>query len=260
MAWDYGPLMAALPSPGLFGQTHLVLMPSFDSGRLLARTLAAARAAWAPVWVVIDGSTDHSPAEAEAMARHDPAIRVLRLPRNQGKGAAIRHGLRAAQAGGFTHALVMDADGQHPADRIAAFMAASAASPDALVMGSPVFGAEAPWARVAGRRISNWLGAIEAGRPVGDTLFGFRVYPIAPLLAVMAAGSGMRRFDFDPEAVVRLAWRGTPLIHLPAPVRYLGPAEGGVSHFNYLRDNLLLAAMHLRIAGAALGHLVRPPP
>lgn len=235
--------------------THVVLMPSYDGGRLLARAIAEARGAWAPVWVVIDGSTDDSPGEAEAMARLDPGLRVLRLPRNRGKGAAVHHGLLAAQACGFTHALVMDADGQHPAEAIPAFMAASSRAPDALVMGRPVFGADAPWARVAGRRVSNWLAAFEAGQPVGDALFGFRVYPIGPLLAVMGESRGMRRFDFDPEAVTRLAWRGLPLIQLPARVRYLGPAEGGVSHFKYLRDNLLLGRMHLRIMGALLARM-----
>ncbi len=232
--------------------THLVLMPSYDGGDLLARTVAEAREVWSPVWVVIDGSTDHSPAEAEAMARLDPGLRVLRLSRNQGKGAAVHHGLLVARACGFTHALVMDGDGQHPADAIPAFMAASADAPDALIMGRPVFGADAPWERVTGRRLSNQLATLEAGRPVGDALFGFRVYPIGSLLAVMEKTHGMRRFDFDPEALTRLAWRGLPLIHLPVRVRYLGPAEGGISHFKYLRDNVLLARMHLRILGALL--------
>jgi Glycosyl transferase family 2 len=235
--------------------THLVLIPSFNTGSLLAGTVAAARACWAPVWVVIDGSTDGSAAAIEAMARADPAVRLLRLSRNQGKGSAVRHGLTAALARGFTHALVMDADGQHPATSIQAFMAASAASPQALVMGRPLFGADAPWIRVVSRRLCNTCAAVMTGRRVGDTLFGFRVYPIAPLVAVMQASRGMRRFDFDPEAVVRLAWNGTPLIHLPTPVRYPSRAEGGISHFNYVRDNLLLTRMYLRLGLAAVRRL-----
>jgi glycosyltransferase involved in cell wall biosynthesis len=237
--------------------THLVIIPSYNSGRLLAPTVAAARACWSPVWVVIDGSTDASREAAEALAASDPMIRVLHLPINQGKGAAVRHGMIAACEAGFTHALVMDADGQHPADRIGEFMRASATEPDALIMGQPVFGHEAPWIRVAGRRLSNISAALMAGRAVGDTLFGFRVYPIAALLSAMQETRFMRRFDFDPEAVVRLAWRGTPLIHLPAPVRYLTPAEGGISHFDYIRDNKLLVAMNTRLALTALARLPR---
>jgi hypothetical protein len=82
---------------------------------------------------------------------------------------------------------------------------------------------------------------------VRDSLFGFRVYPIAPLIVVMQSRHFMRRFDFDPEAAVRLVWAGVPPLNLPAPVRYLTPAEGGVSHFNYLRDNVLLTGMHVRL-------------
>lgn len=236
-----------------------MLVPSYDSGKLLAATLAEALAHWAPVWVVIDGGTDRSGADAEAMARADNRLRVLRLARNQGKGAAIRHGLLAAAAAGFTHALLMDADGQHPTVLITTFMAVSHANPDTLVMGRPVFGPDAPRARVIGRRISNWLAAIEVGRPVGDTLFGFRVAPIAPLLAAFSQSTGMRRYDFDHEAVVRLAWAGTRLIHLAAPVRYLGRAEGGISHFRYIRDNARFLAMHLRLAASVLARRLASP-
>jgi glycosyltransferase involved in cell wall biosynthesis len=238
-------------------RTHLVIIPSFNSGRLLGRTVAAARKYWAPVWVVIDGSTDDSGAAVEALARTDSAVRVVHLPNNGGKGAAVRQGLIAAQTAGFTHALVMDADGQHPANRVPSFMATSAAAPGALVMGRPVFGADAPWVRVLSRRLCNACAALVTLRRVGDTLFGFRVYPIARLLAVMQASHGMRRFDFDPEAVVRLAWDGTPFIHLSAPVRYLNRAEDGVSHFKYVRDNLLLTGMFLRLSLAAIMRLGR---
>ncbi|WP_428537503.1 glycosyltransferase family 2 protein [Rhodopila sp.] len=238
--------------------SHLVVIPSFNSGRLLADTVVAARACWAPVWVVIDGSSDDSAQAVDAMARTDPALRVLRLPSNQGKGAAVRHGLLAAQAAGFSHTLIMDADGQHPPDRIGAFMATSVAAPGAVVMGRPTFGTDAPWIRVMSRRLSDASAALLTGRRVGDTLFGFRVYPIDALLRVMRASRGMQRFDFDPEAVVRLAWDATPLIHLPTPVRYPSRGDGGVSHFQYLRDNLLLARMYLRLSAVAIERLFRP--
>jgi glycosyltransferase involved in cell wall biosynthesis len=256
-----GPTVGPALSRGVQGAagstTHVVIIPSFNSGGLLATTVAAARAHWAPVWIVDDGSTDGSCQAVEAMARTDPGLRVLRLPVNGGKGVAVRHGLGAAQAGGFTHALVMDADGQHPADRIPAFMAASAAAPDALVMGRPEFGADAPWVRVVGRRLCNGCAMLETLRLVGDTLFGFRVYPVGALLSAMQASRGMKGFDFDPEAAVRLAWQGAPLIHLPAKVRYLHHTEGGVSHFNYVRDNVLLIGMHLRLSLAAVTRIFR---
>lgn len=228
--------------------THLVLIPSYNPGPALADTVRAARAIWSPVWVVDDGSTDGSAARLRDMAAQDPGLHLLTLPRNRGKGAAVLAGLECAARAGFTHALTLDADGQHPAALIPAFMAASQAQPAAMVLGRPVFGPEAPRVRVWGRKISNgWANLETLGAGIGDSLYGFRVYPIAPLLRVMQGQRFMRRFDFDPEAAVRLAWAGVPAINRPAPVRYFSAAEGGVSHFKYLRDNALLTWMHLRL-------------
>jgi glycosyltransferase involved in cell wall biosynthesis len=241
---------------GVPSTDRLVLIPSFNTGPILLDTVRAARDQWDPVWVVIDGSTDGSDSGLVAMAAEDSGLRVLRMPSNRGKGAAVLHGLRAAHAAGFTHALTMDADGQHPADHIAAFMAASAANPSAMVLCRPLFDASAPVLRVHGRRISNQLARLETlGGGIDDCLSGFRVYPIAPLLAVMDQTRWMRRFDFDPEAVVRLSWRGVAAINLAAPVRYPPPAEGGVSHFRYGRDNAVLTWMHTRLLCGLLWRL-----
>ncbi len=234
-------------------RTHLVVIPTYNTGApLLERTVWDARAAWNPVWVVVDGSTDGS---ADALAGADPSLCVLVSPDNRGKGAAVRRALLAAEQAGFTHALVMDADGQHPAPQIAEFMAASMAAPGHMVLGRPVFGPDAPLLRVRGRRISNWWARLETlGAGVDDSLFGFRVYPIAALNRVMA-GRGMRGFDFDPAAVVRLTWAGIPALNVPAPVRYLRPEQGGVSHFQYRRDNLLLIRLHTRLVFGMLRRL-----
>jgi hypothetical protein len=211
-------------------------------------TVREARAQWAPVWVVVDGSTDGTAEGLQRMAGEDPGLKVMVLPHNQGKGAAVLHGLRTALAAGFTHALTMDSDGQHPAALIPAFMQRSLQRPEAMILGKPVFDASAPLLRVRGRRVSNWWTNLETmGAGVGDSLYGFRVYPIAPLIAVMARQPWMRRFDFDTEAVVRLAWRGVKPIDMDAPVKYLSAAEGGVSHFRYGRDNVLLTWMHTRL-------------
>jgi hypothetical protein len=237
--------------------THLVLIPSFNPGPKVYDTLASARAQWAPVWVVVDGSTDGTGERLEEMAVTDPQLRVIRLARNSGKGAAILHGVQLASQLGFTHALTLDSDGQHPTDRIPAFMAASLAAPSAMILGDPQFDASAPGVRVKGRRISNWWTNLEtlwAG--IHDSLFGFRVYPIDPLIRVMRRQIWMRRFDFDVEAAVRLSWRGVPAINMPAAVRYFRPEEGGVSHFNYLRDNGLLTWMHGRLL---VGFFLRLP-
>jgi hypothetical protein len=187
----------------------------------------------------------------------DPCVRVLIQPHNHGKGAAILAGLRAAEANGFSHALTMDADGQHDATAIRAFMAASQQDASAVILGVPVFDASAPRLRVVGRRVSNWWANLETlWLGIDDSLCGFRVYPITELHAVMEKSRWMRRFDFDVEAAVRLTWRGLRLVNRPVAVRYFRPEEGGVSHFNYVRDNLLLAWMHTRLL---TGFLLRLP-
>jgi glycosyltransferase involved in cell wall biosynthesis len=237
--------------------THLVLIPSYNPGPKVITTVRAALENWSPVWVVVDGSSDGSAEQLLRMQSTEAGLRVLRLERNRGKGAAILHGVREARKMGFTHALTMDSDGQHPPDRIAAFMQASAKAPDAMVLGLPIFDSSAPNLRVKGRRISNWWANLEtlwAG--IGDSLYGFRVYPMADLERIMRRQPWMRRFDFDVEAAVRLCWRGVPCVNLPAPVKYFRPEDGGVSHFRYGRDNALLTWMHLRLF---LGFLLRLP-
>jgi hypothetical protein len=244
----------AAPPPS---RTHVVLIPSYNTGPRLLETVRAARAQWNPVWVVIDGSTDGSGERMLALAREDAGTRVLLLTSNRGKGAAVLHGLREAAARGYTHALTMDADGQHPAHRIPAFMAASQRKPAAMVLGRPVFDASAPRIRVVGRRVSNWWANLETlWGGIGDSLFGMRVYPIRSLLAVMETHRWMRRFDFDVEAAVRLVWQGLEPVNLDTPVRYFSPEEGGMSHFRYGRDNLLLSWMHTRLF---LSFLLRLP-
>jgi glycosyltransferase involved in cell wall biosynthesis len=237
--------------------THLVLIPSYNPGAKFEETVRSARERWNPVWVAVDGSTDGSTARLQAMAAKDPGLHVIVLPYNQGKGAAVLAALDEAAALGFTHALTMDSDGQHPAHLIDAFMSASQAAPECMVLGLPKFDASAPRLRVQGRRLSNFWADLEtlwAG--IGDSLYGFRVYPIAPLRLVMHRQIWMRRFDFDPEAAVRLCWAGVRPIKLEAPVRYFRADEGGVSHFHYARDNALLTWMHLRLF---FGFVLRSP-
>ncbi len=234
---------------------QLVLIPSYNTGPRLLRTVRESLAVWTPVWVVVDGSTDGSDAALGPLlaATAPDALRVFHLPRNSGKGGAVLHGLAHALAAGFTHALVLDADGQHPIDHIAPFMAASAARPDALILGLPVFGPEVPLERLYGRKLSVGLAHLEClGRDIGDPLFGFRVYPIRPTHAILSSLRSARRYDFDPELAVRLFWAGVPPLNLPAPCRYLAKSDGGISHFHYVRDNLRMAWLHLRLLARLL--------
>jgi glycosyltransferase involved in cell wall biosynthesis len=224
----------------------LVLLPTYNSGARLAQTLREAHVESDAVWVVVDASTDGSDAEAESLGLE--GVKFLRLPQNSGKGAAVLVALRAAQAEGFTHMLVMDADGQHPAAMIRPFFEISKNNPAAFVCGVPIFGPDAPRERVLGRFAGNFFATLETlGAGAEDSLFGFRLYPVAPALEVMVNTKWARRFDFDTVLSVRLTWAGLQCINVAVPVFYPPRSEGGVTHFRYLRDNLLLVAAHSRL-------------
>ena len=246
------------PALGPFlSSSHLVLIPSYNPGERVFETVHAARRVWSPVWVVVDGSTDGTLERLQVLAEKDEGLCVIALAQNCGKGAAVLVGLEHAHACGYTHVLTMDSDGQHPAQLIPEFMAVSKSHRNAMVLGVPVFDADAPLLRVYGRKLSNGFANLETlWMGIGDSLFGFRVYPIEPLRRVMQGQPWMRRFDFDPEAVVRMCWRGVAPINLAAPVRYFHANEGGVSHFSYARDNALLSWMHTRLF---FGFLLRLP-
>jgi glycosyltransferase involved in cell wall biosynthesis len=226
-------------------QSHLVIIPSYNTGAKLIETVRQALACWQPVWVVMDGSTDGSATALAEMVGTENRLRFLFLERNSGKGAAVLHALLVANREGFTHALVFDSDGQHSTTDIPRFMSASQKNPAAMILGVPQFAADAPASRRHGRRVGNWWANLETfWGGIEDSLFGFRVYPIQESLRILQSTRGARRFDFDTELAVRLFWAGVPPINLSTPVHYFKPAEGGTSHFHYLRDNLLLIQRH----------------
>jgi glycosyltransferase involved in cell wall biosynthesis len=215
---------------------------------LLRPTILSVLEKWKPVWVVLDGSTDSSVAEAHDLQRDHSELRVFLLPQNHGKGGAALVAMKAALDAGFSHALLMDADGQHSADHVVRFIETSMEHPGAMILGVPIFGPDAPSERVKGRRVGNWFANLETlWGGVRDSLFGFRVYPLAPAVRVMEAIKTARRFDFDTELGVRLFWAGVRPINQLVPVHYPPRELGGVSHFEYLRDNLLLAGTHTRL-------------
>src|SRR5476649_2765327 len=226
-------------------QTHLVVIPSYNTGAKLVETVRQALACWQPVWVVMDGSTDGSAAALAKLGAPENELHILFLEKNSGKGAAVLHAFLAAGREGFTHALVFDADGQHSAADIPRFMQASQKNPAAMILGVPQFAADAPASRRHGRRVGNWWANLETfWGGIEDSLFGFRVYPIRESVRILQNTRGARRFDFDTELAVRLFWAGVPPINFPVPVQYFGSTDGGVSHFHYLRDNLLLVRRH----------------
>ncbi|MBX9755397.1 MAG: glycosyltransferase family 2 protein [Pseudomonadaceae bacterium] len=211
------------------------------------------RAARLPCLLVDDGSSAACAAVMDALAAH-PDCYLLRLPSNQGKGGAVMAGLREAARLGFSHALQVDADGQHDLQGLGAFLAASKASPQALICGYPQYDASVPKGRLYGRYLTHiwvWINSLSLSIP--DSMCGFRVYPLAVSLALIDSVAIGRRMDFDSEILVRLSWRNQPMQWLPIRVRY--PADG-LSHFRLLHDNVLISKMHAKLF---FGMLLRAP-
>jgi predicted LPLAT superfamily acyltransferase len=206
-----------------------------------------------PVIVVDDGST--WPAREAIAALHAPAagIHVLRNETNLGKGGAVLAGFQRAAVWGYTHALQIDADGQHDLDALDALLDAARADPDALVLGVPIFDASIPMGRRIGKKVTNvWVWIETLSTYIRDAMCGFRIYPLGPSLAIASAeriGLGM---DFDVEIAVRLAWRGTPISHVPVQVIY--PADNH-SNFRMWADNVRISTMHARLFFGMLARL-----
>lgn len=225
------------------------MIPCYEHGAALAG-VADALARYALPGVVVDDGSGPATREAlAAIARRHPWLRVHRHAANRGKGGALATGYRFAAEHGATHALQLDADGQHDAADVPRFLDAMRKAPDALVLGVPVFDASVPKSRLYGRQLSRaivWLATLSF--EIRDPLCGFRGIPLEPTLALMARVRLGERMDFDPELAVRLVWDGVPVVGLRTRVRY---PEGGVSHFDVVRDDLRLAWLYLRL-GAAL--------
>lgn len=206
-----------------------------------------------PCFVVDDGSDAETCAVLDRIASEFPWVQIERLPINRGRGAALRHGYRVAARLGFTHAVQLDADGQHDPADVPEFLAAARRMPGSLVLGVPRFDETAPRSRRYGRLLSCfcvWLETLSF--EVADPLCGFRCIPLDPavtLLARIPLGDGM---DFDPEIVVRLVWMGVPVASVPTRVRYY---RDGLSHFHLLRDNVRISWAHTRLVCGMLGRL-----
>lgn len=231
------------------------VVPVYNHGAAVGAVVAALRQHGLPCVLVDDGSEAACAAVLDALAAGEPdAITLVRLAQNQGKGGAMMAGLSEALRQGFSHAVQIDADGQHDTGDIPAFIAKSQAQPDRLICGCPRYDDSVPKGRLYGRYATHiWVWINTLSLDIRDSMCGFRVYPLAPTVALIEATRIGRRMDFDVEILVRLYWQGMRIVNQPTWVHY--PSDG-VSHFKAVLDNVLISRMHARLF---LGMLLRAP-
>ncbi len=231
-----------------------LLIPIYDHGSTILRVVESLASADLPLLIVNDGSGPTTCATLDRIARDFAWVDIRCHAVNQGKGAALVTGYRAAAERGFTHAIQLDADAQHDPTDVRRFVAEAQANPNSLVLGQPIFGDDVPRSRLYGRKLSVglvWLATLS--RAVRDPLCGFRCVPLGPVLSLIDHVSMGRRMDFEPELAVRLVWMGVPVLNVATRVRYF---PGGVSHFDVIWDDLRLTWLYTRLA---IGMLSRAP-
>ncbi len=222
-----------------------IVIPFYNHPQAIQQVLEQLEPFALPCIVVNDGSSADSRAVLEQLAQRYAWVSLIHRPKNGGKGAAVIDGLNHAIGQGFSHAIQIDADGQHNIADIPRFLSVSESHPYQLILGRPVFGPEVPKKRLYGRQITNiWIHINTLSNAIADGMCGFRCYPLAAVERLLQSARLGQRMDFDIEIVVRLYWQGVGVIHLPTPVHY--PLDG-VSHFNMLKDNVLISTKHAQL-------------
>ncbi len=222
-----------------------MVIPIYNHKDTITQVVDALEGLDLPCFIVDDGSDSATKQVLSEINLEKQQVEVITRRANGGKGAAVTTGLLAALAKGFTHALQVDADGQHQISDARIFLERSASAPDALVLGRPTFAENAPQVRVYGRRITHFFVWLETlSLEIKDTLCGFRVYPLSAFKAITDKTRLREHMDFDPEIAVRMHWAGVPILNIDTPVQY---DQQGLSHFDFKRDNLRMISLHTQL-------------
>lgn len=222
-----------------------VLIPCYNHGAMMSGVLDRLQPFNLPCIVVDDGSDKTTQDELARLAAEYSNLTLIRLPVNAGKGAAVISGIQAAADAGFSHAVQVDADGQHAIEDIPRLLALAKEHPAALISGQPIYDDSVPRSRLYGRWVTHiWVWIETLSLQLKDSMCGFRVYPVTPTLQLAQRVTLGKRMDFDTEVMVRLYWQGNPSYFIPTRVIY---PQDGLSHFDALKDNLRISLMHTRL-------------
>lgn len=231
-----------------------LLIPVYNHGSLIAATLQRLECLGLPCLLVDDGSEEATASVLRELADSLAWVTLITLYENQGKGVAVLSGIAEARRLGYTHAVQVDADGQHAVEDVPRMLAMAELEPGALISGAPVYDDSVPAARLYGRYITHfWVWVETLSLSIVDSMCGFRVYPVVATNDLAQQAAIGRRMDFDTDIMVRLYWRGVPVRFLKTRVHY---PEDGISHFDLWRDNLRISRMHTRLV---IGMIPRIP-
>ena len=236
-----------------------IVIPFYNHAGSIAQVVSELKSLGLRCYLVNDGSgAECEPVLNELAAREAEWLRVISYRPNQGKGAAVMTGLEAAYRDGYTHALQIDADGQHRAGDLQILLQLSRQHPRAMITGYAVYDASVPKSRLYGRYATHiWVWINTLSLQIRDSMCGLRAYPLAATMSVLDKARRAwllrigKRMSFDIEILVHLYWQGVRIVNVPVPVTY--PLDG-VSHFKVWRDNVQISAAHTRMFVGMLWH------
>jgi glycosyltransferase involved in cell wall biosynthesis len=222
-----------------------IVVPVYNHEGPLPGILARLKPYGIPTILVDDGSQESCARVLRELAAADPDLQLLSHPHNLGKGGAVKTGLAAARTRGFSHAVQLDADGQHDIDDLDRFLTCASTHPEAVVVGRPLFDDSVPKGRYYARYLTHiWVWINTLSFTIEDALCGYRVYPLDACMRLIENTRLGNRMDFDVEILIRAYWQGVEILSLPTRVSY---PEDGLSHFRPWLDNALLSWMQARM-------------
>jgi len=226
--------------------TTCVIVPVYNHQHAIKQVITQLKAKGLYCFLINDGSSVECSKVLQQIAKSEKEwLTLIERDQNGGKGAAVMDGFRSAIAKGYSHAIQIDADGQHQFDDIERFLTESEKYPDRVIIGQPVFDESAPKKRLHGRKFTNlWIWIHTLSFSIADGLCGFRCYPLPAIDKLMKSTSLGKGMNFDVDIIVRLYWQGLEVVNIPTKVQY--PIDG-VSHFKMLQDNISISKKHTQL-------------
>ncbi len=222
-----------------------IIIPVFNHERPLVSVINQLRQYRIPCLLIDDGSEQECAEVIQGIAMREAWVSAITHPQNRGKGAAIKSGLTLAQSQGYSHALQIDADGQHNLADVSRFVEQARTHPGCIIIGQPVFDQSIPKIRYYSRYLTHlWVWINTLSFQLKDTMCGFRIYPVVVLNQFINNNRTGNHMEFDIEILVKLFRQQVCIKSLATKVNY---PEDGLSHFRLWRDNVLISRMHANL-------------